>query len=189
VTRAFIRLLDHPQVTRFDRWADDRLEPLRERPGIGAVFRSASHLGDWSLIWHLVGALRAPGGRRSAAESLELSLLLGAESLLVNQGVKRLFRRTRPTTGGDARYRVRTPSTTSFPSGHASSAFFAAGILTRRSRRYAIVWYGLAVVVALSRPFVRIHHASDVIGGALLGAALARVVVPCLGEYGSDQSG
>ncbi|MEZ5218677.1 MAG: phosphatase PAP2 family protein [Ilumatobacteraceae bacterium] len=58
---------------------------------------------------------------------------LGVESLLVNQGLKRLFRRDRPTTTGDDRYRVRQPSTSSFPSGHASAAFFAARLLTRRS--------------------------------------------------------
>ena len=32
-------------------------------------------------------------------------------------------------------------------------------------------------VVALSRPYVRIHHASDVLGGAALGLALGKVAV------------
>ncbi len=116
---------------------------------------------------------RATRSRRLVADGLRISLLLGAESLVVNQGVKRLFRRERPTMAGDDRFPVRQPMTSSFPSGHASSAFFAARLLTARSPRGQILWYGLAVVVALSRPFVRIHHASDIIGGALLGTALA----------------
>ena len=37
------------------------------------------------------------------------------------------------------------------------------------------VYYGLAVVVATSRIYVRIHHASDVLAGAVLGAALGRL--------------
>jgi undecaprenyl-diphosphatase len=183
VTGPLAPLLDQPAIARFDEWADRLLEPLRRQPRLGKVFHVASELGDWSLVWHLVGGGRGLRTARTAAEALELSALLGVESLLVNQGVKRLFRRPRPTTGGDERYQVRTPSTSSFPSGHASAGFFAAGILTRRSPRLAPLWYGIALVVALSRPFVRIHHASDILGGALVGAALARLARPLLREY------
>jgi membrane-associated phospholipid phosphatase len=34
------------------------------------------------------------------------------------------------------------------------------------------VYFAVAAVVATSRAYVRIHHASDVLGGALLGVAL-----------------
>jgi undecaprenyl-diphosphatase len=37
------------------------------------------------------------------------------------------------------------------------------------------LYYGLAVVVALSRIHVRIHHASDVAAGAALGAVLGEI--------------
>ncbi len=48
----------------------------------------------------------------------------------MNQGIKRLFDRERPTETGDERYEVRRPSTSSFPSGHASAAAFNATVLT-----------------------------------------------------------
>jgi hypothetical protein len=38
-------------------------------------------------------------------------------------------------------------------------------------------WFALACVVAISRAFVRIHHASDIIGGAILGLGLAQVAL------------
>jgi undecaprenyl-diphosphatase len=102
-----------------------------------------------------------------------MSALIGAESLIVNQGVKRLFRRTRPTESGDPRFIIRRPSTTSFPSGHASSAFFAAAILTTATgAKMAPLWYSLAGVIGVSRAYVRIHHASDIVAGAALGAVL-----------------
>ena len=104
-----------------------------------------------------------------------MAILLGAESLVVNQGLKRLFRRTRPTESGDERYPVRRPSTSSFPSGHASSAFFAASLLSERDRALAPLWFSLAAVVATSRAYVRIHHGSDVVAGAAVGLALAAV--------------
>ena len=160
-------------VESFDAWGDGQLERLRGNAFPDAVFTSASDLADFSLIWHLVGAGLALRGPPRWRQSLALSALLGAESLVVNQGVKRLFGRTRPTASGDPRFPVRRPSTSSFPSGHASAAFFAAAILTRAtSRSLAPVWYSTATIVALSRAYVRIHHPSDVVAGAALGIAL-----------------
>lgn len=166
-----------PRVARLDAAADAALERLRGHRLPDMVFATASRVGDFSLVWHAIGLLRAvTGGRRGRRQAVTLSLLLGAESLLVNQGVKRLFRRQRPTVAGDARLEVRQPSTSSFPSGHASSATFASSLLCRwDGRPWCLLWRTVAVVVATSRGYVRIHHASDVVGGALVGALLARV--------------
>lgn len=166
-------------VARFDRLVDERLESLRSSPAAARVFTAASHLGDWSLVWHTVGAVRGLTGGRRADQAVVLSALLGAESLIVNQGVKRLFRRERPTDNGDERFTVRTPSTSSFPSGHASAAAFAATVLTTwDGKKSAPLWFGMATVVGTSRAFVRIHHASDVIGGAAVGIGLGLLVRP-----------
>ncbi len=160
-------------VDSFDRWGDGQLERLRGNTVADSVFKTASYLGDFSVIWHLVGIGRAIIDPSTVRQSLAMSALIGVESLFVNQGVKRLFRRTRPTQSGDPRFPVRRPSTSSFPSGHASAAFFAAAILTTATGRHlAPAWYSLAVVVALSRAYVRIHHPSDIIGGAAVGALL-----------------
>jgi undecaprenyl-diphosphatase len=166
-------------IAAFDAWADAGLERLRGNPVADRVFNTASNLGDFSLVWQLTGITRLLGGggdRRRQA--MLLAGLLGAESLLVNQGIKRLFRRTRPTDSGDERFEVRTPSTSSFPSGHASSAMFAATVLTSWSgRRSAPLWFGMGAIVATSRAYVRIHHASDVVGGAVVGLALGQLAV------------
>jgi len=162
-----------PTVDRLDHDFDHALEVVRDNGTLARVFQAASTLGDFSLIWHLIGVARGTTSDRRAMQAVALSALLGAESLIVNQGVKRLFKRERPTVSGDERFDVRTPSTSSFPSGHASSAVFAAIILsTWGGRRWAPVWYSIAAVVGLSRAVVRIHHASDVAGGAVFGAAL-----------------
>ena len=165
------------RIAEFDDRIDQLLERIRGHPVADTVFTTASHLADWSLIWHFTGAARTLAGA-PAAEAVQLSALLGVESLVVNQGIKRLFRRTRPTETGDHRYAVRRPSTSSFPSGHASSAFFAATVLTSLSgRRAAPLWFSMAAVVAVSRPFVRIHHASDIVAGAAVGVALGGIAV------------
>ncbi|MEO8266699.1 MAG: phosphatase PAP2 family protein [Ilumatobacteraceae bacterium] len=163
-------------VDSLDRWGDEQLERLRGNTLTDPLFKSASYLGDFSVIWHMIGIGRAIIDPSTIRQSVTLSALIGAESLIVNQGLKRLFRRTRPTESGDPRFPVRRPSTSSFPSGHASAAFFAAAVLTTATGyRWAPAWYAVAVVVAVSRAYVRIHHVSDIVAGAAVGALLGVV--------------
>src|SRR5690606_12064169 len=138
-------------------------------PVTDRIFTTASHLGDFSLIWQVIGISRGLAKGR-ADQAVVLALLLGVESLVVNQGVKRLFRRERPTQTGDDRLPVRRPKTSSFPSGHASSAAFAAVVLSGwDGRRLGAVWFQIALIVGISRAYVRIHHGSDVVAGAAVG--------------------
>ena len=164
-----------PMIDRFDERADALLEVLRGHPIADRLFTTASHIGDFSIIWHAIGLARGIAKGRPD-QVVVLAALLGAESLIVNQGVKRLFRRERPTTVGDERLPVRQPSTSAFPSGHASSATFAAVVLMSwDGRRLGSIWMAIAAIVGISRAYVRIHHASDVVGGALVGALLGLV--------------
>jgi undecaprenyl-diphosphatase len=162
-------------VAWFDAWFDATLERVRGNPVADRVFYTASALGDMSMLWHLVGAGRAAVDPDRLGDAVRLSAALGVESLLVNQGVKRLFKRGRPVFEGTRPHRLRTPSTTSFPSGHASAAFCAAAILSGRDPGRRALWYGLAATVALSRPYVHIHHASDMVGGAVIGYTVGGV--------------
>lgn len=165
-------------VAGFDAAGDRILEPLRNNRVSHRLFGLASTVGDFSIVWHVTGLVRAIGSVQRLREALFLSCALGVESLVVNQGVKRLFRRERPTVSGDDRFEVRTPSTSSFPSGHASSATFAAVILTVFAGwPFAAAVVAVALVVALSRVVVRIHHLSDIVGGIITGGALSVVAV------------
>jgi membrane-associated phospholipid phosphatase len=162
----------------FDTRADRSLEPIRRSTAAGQMFHAASTVGDYSLIWQGIGLAYGLGIRRDIGEVLVFAALIGAESLVVNQGIKRLFDRRRPTTTGDPRFQVRKPHTSSFPSGHASSAAFAATLLTVWAAPiWAPLWFAIALVVACSRAVVRIHFASDVLAGLVVGAALAQVAL------------
>lgn len=171
-------------MTSFDEAGDRVLEPLRNHRATNALFGFASKVGDFSVVWHIIGLLRAIGSMHRLQQAIALSLALGVESLIVNQGVKKLFKRERPTTSGDHRFDVRTPSTSSFPSGHASSATFAAIVLTSFTGfPLAILWVAIALVVALSRVVVRIHHLSDIVGGVVTGAILGGIAVPIVSSF------
>ena len=169
------------RIDELDQQVDRWWERWRGVPSVDRLFYTASNLGDFSLIWHIVGGMRAlPPGRRPST-ALGFSALMGFESLLVNQGIKRFFRRTRPGSADEnpTSHQLREPITSSFPSGHASAAFCASTVLSRRSK-FGNLWHLVAAVVACSRIHVRLHHASDVAVGAsvgfLLGKALSKLV-------------
>jgi undecaprenyl-diphosphatase len=165
------------RVAAFDTVVDRQFDRLRGNPVADRLFYDASELADFSLIWHLVGVTRGVLWSRREHETLRLVVCMGAESVLVNGVIKSLFRRTRPTWDFDhARpRRLRRPRSSSFPSGHASAAFTAAGLLSEDDRAWP-VYYAAALVVASSRVHVKIHHASDVAAGAALGVVLGRVL-------------
>lgn len=62
----------------------------------------------------------------------------------------------------------------SFPSGHTSQAFFMASLFAHYLRGgivVAIILYGIAILVGLTRMYVGMHYPRDVIGGAILGTS------------------
>ena len=161
------------RLTAFDTWFDRLLEPTRNFKPTVWLFTAATALGDFGILWHLVGIVRAVADTSRVKQALILSALMGVEGLLLHQGIKPFFKRERPTVKGDSRFKIRKPRTSSFPSGHASSAFFAAVVLTRWSSGPAIAaWFVFAVIVATSRVAVRIHHATDIFAGALIGTTM-----------------
>jgi undecaprenyl-diphosphatase len=164
------------RVHRFDDRVDSAVDRVRGNKVLDRTFYGASELADFSLLWHLVGTARGVTSDRRADEAIRLSIVLGAESLLVNGVIKSFFRRKRPVwqTIDPRPHRLRTPRSSSFPSGHASAAFTAATLLAE-DNPMAPLYYVAAAVVASSRVYVKIHHTSDVLAGAATGLVLGRL--------------
>ncbi|MBM3674132.1 MAG: phosphatase PAP2 family protein [Actinobacteria bacterium] len=164
-----------PAVAAFDRVVDRALDRCRGT-ALDRVMYTLSSAADHSLLWFAVGGVRALG-RADLRFALKFAAAMGAESAITNGGVKALFRRVRPepeVAEGPLPFGMRRPITSSFPSGHATAAFTAAVILARTGPG-GPAWYGLAAVVASSRVYVRMHHASDVLAGAALGLVMGRI--------------
>ncbi|MGH1504314.1 MAG: phosphatase PAP2 family protein [Acidimicrobiales bacterium] len=153
----------------------DRLfDPLRRRAAADAIFYNASRFAEFSIGWHalsLLGAAVSPTLRPHAARMV---VSLGVESLVVNQGIKRIFRRERPDLIEGSPH-LRRPTTHSFPSGHASSGAMAAVLLSDAVPRLRPVWWAAAAAVATSRVHTRMHHASDITAGAVVGSTFGLV--------------
>jgi len=162
------------RVAAFDRRVDAAVDRVRS-PALDRLFYAATELGDFALIWHLLGTARGLRSDRDAADTVRLSAILGVESVLVNGVVKSFFRRTRPAWEQERAYKIRKPRSSSFPSGHASSAFTAAAVLGEGDPVLRPLYYAIGAIVATSRVYVKIHHASDVVGGVAAGVVLGRL--------------
>jgi undecaprenyl-diphosphatase len=158
-------------IARFDQAVEGVFDVLRGRPVIDRVMYGLTEVADFSVLWHLLGVAQGLTRPDGFERAVRVSASLGVESLLVNGVIKSLVRRHRPVPDFERPHHLRIPRTSSFPSGHASSAFVAAALLADGSRAKP-AYYALATVVALSRIHVRIHHGSDVAGGIVLGVGL-----------------
>jgi len=167
------------RVHAVDESIEKWLEPYRNRT-LDRVFYGLSSAADHGMLWHALGAVRALR-RREPAFALRFSTALGIESAFTNGLVKSLFRRVRPPEhfahNDPLPYRMRRPITSSFPSGHAATAFMCAVVLSRGNRT-APFYFTLAALISFSRVYTRMHHPSDVAAGAALGLALGGVLDP-----------
>ena len=161
-------------MARFDLKAERVFDRLRGKPVADRVFYAASELGDFGLIWVILATVKGLRRDEDLAGALRMTALMGAESVLVNGIIKSLFRRTRPPWEVERPLRVRRPLTSSFPSGHATSATSAAIVLSEDDGLWPL-YVAIAAVTATSRIYVKIHHASDVTAGVALGVVLGVV--------------
>ncbi|MGA4843472.1 phosphatase PAP2 family protein [Streptomyces sp. G45] len=121
-----------------------------------------------------------------------LALCLAAATLvgsLLQQGLKAAVDRARPVWPDP----VDSAHYAAFPSGHAMTAAVVCGLLLWLLRVYAVgvlVWrVGLAVAVVsvvgvgLTRVWLGVHWATDVVGGWILGALVVAVAVAAYERY------
>lgn len=145
-------------------------------PATDLVVVALTKASDYTVLWIVTAAaLALVGGRRGRRAALRGLLSMSATSALVNGVVKPLVRRGRPPRGRQPRltHLLHRPTSGSFPSGHTASGFaFTVGASIERPALAAPLGVA-ASTLAYGRLRQRVHHPSDVVAGALLGALVA----------------
>jgi membrane-associated phospholipid phosphatase len=160
-------------------------------PAMDVALRRLSRAASYSRLWLGCSAvLAACGGKRGrrAAENGLTSIAL--TSAVVNLVLKPIGNRRRPDRQMydiPVARQVTMPRSTSWPSGHAASAFaFASGVGAAWPQS-GIPLGVLASLVAYSRVHTGVHYPSDTIAGTVCGVALAPVAVAAVERLREQQ--
>ena len=146
-------------------------------------FQDLSEAGQYSRLWLACAALiAAAGGSRGRRAAGDGVLAIGLTSALVNGVLKLVFRRRRPVP---QRLLRRYPRTSSFPSGHAASAFAFTSAVSRTMPEVGNALVPLAASMAYSRVYLGVHYPTDVIVGAAVGSAVGPLAHPLAQRLGA----
>jgi undecaprenyl-diphosphatase len=142
-----------------------------------SLMRAFTIAGSAGAIW---GFLAAVGFLLTGLEPSRLLIpwTAIAASWTVAEGAKYLFERTRPFLWDtEIAPLIKTPSSSSFPSGHSATAAAGAITLSVLYPPFAPVLVLAGLLVVLSRVYLGVHFPFDVLAGIVIGIATSAVVL------------
>lgn len=149
-------------------------------PSLDEPIRRLSNAANNSRLWlGIAAALAVFGGRRGRRAALEGAVAIGVTSATVNLLAKSIAARPRPDRGDLDTFPSRAipmPASSSFPSGHAASAFAFSYAVGRHMPELAVPIRFLAGAVAYSRVHLGVHYPGDVTVGAMIGSGIAAML-------------
>lgn len=170
--RRVARRLHGVDVKIFRAVTGVRREPLTP------VMRGLTRVGTAGALW---GAVAAGAFLLDGFYLLGLLVPWGAVagSWVLAEASKHLFDRARPHDSdmGIAPL-VKTPSSSSFPSGHSATAAAGSIALSAAYPVLAPVFLIAGLAVMFSRIYLGVHYPSDVLVGAVIGVICAALLVP-----------
>jgi membrane-associated phospholipid phosphatase len=130
-----------------------------------AITRAANYSRLWLLLAGALMLFGGRGGRRAAGRGL---IAIAIAAAVANGPAKLLVRRRRPFSPSHPTL-IRTPRSTSFPSGHTAAAFAFATAAGAELPVTVPALLPLAGAVAYSRVHTGVHYPSDVAAGMGIG--------------------
>ena len=164
-------------LVALDHFIVQSVEGIRWAPAT-ALFVVASAWWVKGPLFILLAGLGDARARRKIPFSGVCTATSLAVACAVTFVLKEAFDRSRPDAADPSLVpAVATPSNPSFPSGHAMTVFATAVVVGALHPRLRWPALGLAALVSLSRVYLGVHFALDVLVGATVGIAIGVAVV------------
>lgn len=140
------------------------------------IMPKITFLGNAGFIWIIIAAAMLIS-RKYRHNGAELSVSLVGCVIIGNLLLKNLVARARPCWINDTvNMLIAVPLDYSFPSGHTMSSFAAATVIMQTNKKWGIIAYILAFLIAFSRLYLYVHFPSDIIAGATIGIVIGLTV-------------
>ncbi|MBU3699884.1 MAG: phosphatase PAP2 family protein [Candidatus Kapabacteria bacterium] len=120
---------------------------------------------------------RSTGGRRLIVCAVMLVLTVAVADQLSHRLLKEVIQRPRPYMVLSDAIQLVGSGGGSFPSNHAMNSAIIAVILSVFFPRFRSLWWAYAGIIAVSRVYCGVHYPSDVLGGLVIGVAVATLVL------------
>lgn len=164
-------------ITQLDFAVLDWIQAHLRGPFLDAAMPVVTLFGNAGLVWIVLTVIFLCNRKRRAC-GIAMAAGLTGGLLVTNLLLKNLVARPRPCwIRPDVSMLVPVPTDYSFPSGHATSCFCCAVILMHCDRRFGVPALILAAAISFSRLYLYVHFPSDVLAGALIGSAVALLVL------------
>lgn len=159
-----------------DAWAYDFLSSLRH-PSLTFVMIAITSLGAWYSMVVLALIILLIDRRKGIIMSVHMILVT-----ILNSLIKMIVMRPRPLV----EHLVRETSF-SFPSGHSMVSFAVFGLIAyalyAQHRKLSYVVMLLPLLIGMTRIYLGVHYATDVIGGFLFALVWLCTMIPFLKKH------
>lgn len=150
---------------------------------LNLFFEIISGVGTAGIIWLILAAiLFLKEAKKDYWFFFPVFLSAGISWVLVEQILKPLIGRVRPTVEIGAIIVGSIKDDASFPSGHATIAWAMAVVLSKKEPQLKWVFYFLALLISFSRIYLGKHFPLDVITGGFLGWGIGAISI-IIGEW------
>lgn len=176
-------------IQKYDLLVLKFIQTYIHNPFTDKLFPFITFLGDKGIIWVLI-SLFLIANKKYRKVGIMSIIALALATILGEGLMKNLIQRPRPFIDYPMfELIISRPSGYSFPSGHTTSSFAAAGVLSKNFKKYQSFFWILAFLISISRLYLLVHYPSDVIVGIFLGLFCSLIVLRFFQNKYKDKNG
>lgn len=146
-------------------------------PIFDKFFPFITYVKNWYIAYVILWCiLFFRGGKLGKIASIGIILLIAVSDQLNSNLIKNIFARPRPCNVlEDVNLLVNCSRSFSFPSSHAVNNFAVAFYFYKLFPKFKWIFFIIAAIVAISRPYIGVHYPSDIFSGALIGMLIGYI--------------